>query len=143
MKKVLKLMLAMAVAMITLTACDKIDDNGDFGGYWILETLENLEGEDITPTTSHLAWAIHKELLEMRDLNEGKTSYFFTFSRSEKTLQLTSSFFNDGSNDTKVENTDIPEFFRVPADGHYDILYLSNSKLILKTNTLTYTFRKY
>lgn len=145
------------VGLISLASCDKFDDNGPFYGYWLITDIEGPEGPlgvapelgsstintDQIPvnTENTITWAVRNELIMMHDFHSSDY-YFFTFRRDATTLQLLEGWYNDGSNDTSIPFTDVPEHFYVPADGHYDVVKLDGKGMELRTSELTIVFKK-
>lgn len=153
----LYMLLAIVFGTLGITSCDKMDDNGVFYGYWLLTdavgpdgSLEAVPEQGTTSVNTELidfnmshaiTWAVRNELIMLRDYKKSDY-YFFTFTRDTNSLQLNSAFYNDGSNDKKVEFSEIPAEYYIPADGRYSILTLDNKSLVLKTDNVTLTFKK-
>lgn len=152
----LYILLAIVVSALSITSCDKMDDNGVFYGYWLLTDAAGPEGsletapEQGTPSVNTevidfnmsrtITWGVRNELIVVHEI--GKLDYyFFTFTRDELTLQLREAFYNDGSNDTKIELSEIPAHFYIPADGLYRIINLDGDGMALKYGDVTLTFK--
>lgn len=142
-----------------LASCDEMDQNGAFEGYWLLterEGYEEPENDGARPTTipeggsaytdieteisDVITWGVRNDLIVITRMPSTE-QYYFTFTRNEKELQLHEAFFNDGSNDTKVEFADLPKYFCIPSDGHFDIISLNGKKMVLKSNNITLVFK--
>lgn len=153
----------LVLAMLSIGGCDKLDDNGPFEGYWLLLDTEGYDGNRVTDHTGqtlvteggHLStdidtqlqqtivWCVRNELIEIHNLNQSTTSFYFChFLRTTTNLTLTEVFHNDGSNDTKVDFTDMPENLCIPADGKFEVLSLTNKEMSLKANGVTLKFKK-
>lgn len=151
------LTLLVLVSVLSLPSCDKFDDNGPFYGYWLITDIEGPDGPlgtapehgsttintDQIPvnTDKTVTWAVRNELIMMHDF-DSSDYYFFTFRRDAKNLQLLEGWYNDGSNDTLIPFSEVPEHFYVPADGHYDVVNLDNKGMVLRTAELTLSFKK-
>lgn len=143
------------VGAATLNSCDKMDDNGPFDGYWLLTQVESPEGivgttpgqgaasddADAPLLEKTITWGVRNELIQAHDNNE-LDFYYFTFTRTDKELQLNAAFHNDGSNDTPVKFDEIPAKFFIPADGHFVVKTLNSKAMVLQSNGLTLTFKK-
>lgn len=141
------------------TACDKMDDNGPFEGNWLLMERAGYtepEGEpDRTPINEGghwptnidtnckhvIVWCVRNQLIQARDLQTSEY-YFFLFTRTDSNLQIDAAFHNDGSNDTKIELTEVPDKFCIPEDGHFSIVQLDSKAMVLKSTDVTLTFKK-
>lgn len=152
----LYLLLAVMIGALTMTSCDKLDDNGTFYGYWLLTYVEGPDGpigtapelgtetvntdliEFNMPRT--ITWGVRNELIVLHEITKADY-YFFTFTRDEHNLQLREAYYNDGSNDTKIEFSEVPEKYYVPADGHYDVISLDSKGMVLRAGELTLTFK--
>lgn len=152
----LYILLAIMASTLTFSACDKMDDNGVFYGYWLLTDAAGPEGsleaapELGTPTVNTevidfnmsrtITWGVRNELIVLHEV--GKLDYyFFTFTRDEHSLQLYEAFYNDGSNDKKVDLSEIPAHYYIPADGRFQIERLDSKAMVLKYDDVTLTFK--
>ncbi len=122
----------------SLLGCDKVDDNGDFGGYWLFEEVVSTNSAtDAGPRPQSLSWGVRCEVIQIRRLlktsdNEPYVYYFLSFVRSEDILQLTAAFGSDGSHDTPIPFSELPKDFAIPDDGRLKILRLSASSLLIE-----------
>lgn len=151
------LLLAVLIGMLTFSSCDKMDDNGPFYGYWLLTDVEGPDGplgtapeQGSTTVNTDLidfnmprtvTWGVRNELIVLHEINQADY-YFFTFSRTDKELQLREAYFNDGSNDKLIEFSEVPEKYFVPADGHFDVVNLDGNGMTLKYDDLTLKLKK-
>lgn len=151
------LLLAVLIGMLTFSSCDKMDDNGPFYGYWLLTDVEGPDGplgtapENGTETVNTdlidfnmprtITWGVRNELIVIHEINQADY-YFFTFTRTDKELQLREAYFNDGSNDKLIEFSEVPEKYFVPADGHFDVVNLDGNGMTLKYDDLTLKLKK-
>lgn len=148
-------------SLFSLTACDKMDENGPFEGYWLLMDYDGYDGNRCPEGTMHtpiteggnyptdiptatqqtIVWGVRNELIEIRNFAY-PDHYFCHFTRNASELQLTDLFRNDGSNDTRIELSEAPAEFCIPADGRFIIVQLDNKHLQLKAEGITLTFKK-
>lgn len=143
-----------------LTSCDEMDQNGAFEGYWLLTErigYEEPESDGVRPTTipeggssvtdialntkDVIAWSVRNDLIQVRYFARYEY-YFFTFTRNNHELQLKKAYLNDGSNDTEVTFSDIPEKFCIPSDGRFEIVSLDSKGMKLKGENITLVFKK-
>lgn len=150
------LLLAVIIGALTMASCDKMDDNGPFYGYWVLTDVDGPDGplgtapeQGSTTVNTDLidfnmprtvTWGVRNELIVLHEINQADY-YFFTFSRTDKELQLHEVYHNDGSNDKKISFSEIPTKYYIPADGHFDVVNLDSKGMVLRTGDLTLTFK--
>lgn len=151
------LVLIVLVGAMSFTSCDKFDDNGPFYGYWLITDIEGPDGplgiaselgsatintdQIHVNTDKTIIWAVRNELIMMHDF-DSSNYYFFTFRRDATSLQLLEGWYNDGSNDTLIPFSEVPEYFYVPADGHYDVIDLDKKGMVLRCAELILSFKK-
>lgn len=142
MKALRHLLYIFITGILTLNSlsCDRMDDNGPFEGYW---HLVDCEGETaVLDPKSDITWGVRNELIQMQDLRTGAIYYFCTFKRTKHLLELLEVFENDGTNDTKIDFSKIPEKYHVPADGRFEIVTLNGHELMLRSPQGTLRFKK-
>ena len=137
------------VFLLPFTGCDKVDDNGDFGGFWRLEVSSAPEsGHAVLSALHSLSWGVRCEVIQVRRLfgatdEKSGAIYYFTFVRTSDVLQLAEAFRSDGSHDVPVAFSELPEDMAVPDDGRLKILKLSRSTLVVEGKHATVMrFRK-
>lgn len=142
------LLIALLLLLPALAACDKVDDNGDFGGYWRLEAY----GPDADPgalaAPKSITWGVRCNVIEVRRLfgtppggKEGK--YYYTFVRNGDVLQLTAAYECRTQSDVAVPFSELPADWAIPHDGRLKVLQLSRSTLVLEGRDATVMrFRK-
>lgn len=158
--------LALAAALLC-GACDKMDDNGDFYGNWLLVDCRYVDASraddnplgtlpedavsvDTYVNTSHIdihvdrvvTWAVRNELIMLRDLSTSGNYWFATFERNENTLRFIDVYENDGSNDKLLDLGAVPTQFCMPADGCYEIIDLSKNSMTLRTDEVVLKFKR-
>lgn len=158
----ISLYITLFVATITgLAGCDKMDDNGPFEGYWLLMDYDGYDGNRIgdisaeslvteggnlitdieTQTAKTITWGVRNQLIQISNLNN-RVRYFCHFSRNYHELILLDAYANDGSNDTKIEFSEMAEYLCIPDDGKFEIVSLTNKQMVLKADSVTMTFKK-
>lgn len=149
--------ISVLTGVFAFDACDKLDDNGPFYAYWLLTDAEGPDGplsqrpelgvpgvnnDNIEVNfAKNITWAVRNELIMLRDYQKSDY-YFFTFTRDAHSLQLNSAFHNDGSNDKKIEFSEVPAEFFIPADGHFDVVTLDAKSMVLRAGEITLTFKR-
>lgn len=153
--------IGLLASLVSFASCDKMDDNGPFEGYWLLMDYDGYDGnrvEDLSTETlvteggylindlgaqtkEVITWSVRNQLIQIRNQTLG-TQYYCHFSRTTCELTLLDAYFNDGSNDTKVEFTEMAENLCIPADGKFEVISLTRKAMVLKAGTVTITFKK-
>lgn len=153
--------IGLLTSIVGITSCDKMDDNGPFEGYWLLMDYDGYDGnragdlsseslvteggqlmQDLGAQTKEvITWSVRNQLIQIRNQTLG-VQHYCHFSRTAHELTLLDAYFNDGSNDTKMELTEMPENLCIPADGKFDIVSLTSKTMVLKAGNVTMTFRK-
>jgi len=133
-----KLLFCLIICPI-LAACDKMDDNGDLGGYWQLLTWEKQsDGQVVADKTSHIFYCVSRELISMANTATG-TTYLSTFHRTTDSLFLDATY---SVPDTLREVT-VLEPFGADETGRFRIVQLTGDRLVLSNTKNVLTFRKY
>ena len=137
-RQICRLLPLLLFLILPFMGCDKVDDNGDFGGYWRFEDASAPESvHDLLPAPHSLTWGVRCEVIQVRRLfgatdDKSGAIYYFTFVRTSDVLQLTKAFRNDGSHDFPVSFSELPEDMAIPDDGRLLIRKLSRSTLIVE-----------
>lgn len=151
MQKTLKHILLLLVALATacLSACrDMTDDNGEFGGFWVLKEVVR-DGAPVAIDSKYvITWGVHKELLRIYDSVDGQAGsgsikYYCTFERTAQSLQLTKLYRNNWSEDVAIAFSDAPSHLFVPEDGTYHIDVLGDDEMLLSYGTTRLRFWHY
>ena len=149
-RHILRLFTLSMLLILPFVSCDKVDDNGDFGGFWRFEDASAPESahDAVLPAPQSLTWGVRCEVIQVRRLF-GATDemsgaiYYFTFVRTSDVLQLTEAFRSDGSHDFPVSFSELPEDMAIPDDGRLLIRKLSRSTLIVEgKDSVVMRFRK-
>ncbi len=130
-----------------LTSCDvESSDNGDLDGFWQLRAADTLStGGHSDLTGLSLTWAFQGRLLEMRDLHGQRTDIVSSFSHEGTTLSLFDAYIVDRDNgDIRLEDaTELSPYGVNRLDETFSVEKLDGSKMVLKSEKLRLTFRKY
>ena len=149
-RHILRLFTLSMLLILPLVSCDKVDDNGDFGGFWRFEDASAPESahDAVLPAPQSLTWGVRCEVIQVRRLfgatdEKSGAIYYFTFVRTSDVLQLTEAFRSDGSHDFPVSFSEFPEDMAIPDDGRLLIRKLSRSTLIVEgKDSVVMRFRK-
>lgn len=148
-RQICRLLPLLLFLILPFMGCDKVDDNGDFGGFWRLEDASAPESvHAVLPAPHSLTWGVRCEVIQVRRLfgatdEKSGAIYYFTFVRTSDVLQLAEAFRSDGSHDVPVAFSELPEDMAVPDDGRLKILKLSRSTLVVEGKHATVMrFRK-
>ena len=149
-RHILRLFTLSMLLILPFVSCDKVDDNGDFGGFWRFEDASAPESahDAVLPAPQSLTWGVRCEVIQVRRLfgatdEKSGAIYYFTFVRTSDVLQLTEAFRSDGSHDFPVSFSELPEDMAIPDDGRLLIRKLSRSTLIVEGKaSVVMRFRK-
>ena len=109
-------------------SCQKLDDNGDFGGYWKLLQIEDFEGDSIIDKRGEdRFWAVQLDLIQ---IGTGKGR----FQRTDDSLFI-----------QMIYKTEKPEEYGLfhQEDASYCIEHLTNRSMGLRCNEARLLFRKF
>ncbi len=109
-------------------SCQKLDDNGDFGGYWKLLQIEDFEGDSIIDKRGEdRFWAVQLDLIQ---IGTGKGR----FQRTGDSLFI-----------QMIYKTEKPEEYGLfhQEDASYCIEHLTNRSMGLRCNEVRLLFRKF
>lgn len=120
-------------AVITFTACQKKDENGDLGGYWKLQEIEESGKPEPTNTKEESRfWGIQLDLLEIRITNNDR--HYCRFQHVGDSLFV----------QTIDDDTDLRAFgIYNNTDERYAVLQLNRKSMILRSKYAKLTFRKF
>ena len=149
-RHILRLFTLSMLLILPFVSCDKVDDNGDFGGFWRFEDASAPESahDAVLPAPQSLTWGVRCEVIQVRRLfgatdEKSGAIYYFTLVRRSDVLQLTEAFRSDGSHDFPVSFSELPEDMAIPDDGRLLIRKLSRSTLIVEgKDSVVMRFRK-
>lgn len=130
-----------------MTSCDvETSDNGQLDGFWQLRCADTLStGGHSDLTGLQMTWSFQGRLLELRDLNGQRTDIVSSFRHDGHTLTLSEPFIVDRDNgDISVDDVSVMAPYGVnKLDESFTVEHLSGSKMVLKSERLRLSFRKY
>lgn len=139
MKKILKYTL-ISLSLAFCCSCDKIDDNGDLGGFWQLTEWKSLpDGKVLATNHDGIYYAVQ---LDLMSLSRHNTNYLSRFSHRNDSLFIGPVYRNEGAHDEQVPISSLADM-GVPATGAFAIQNLTHSKMILRSDEAVLSFRKY
>lgn len=125
MKKILYIILCTTL----FTSCQKADDNGDLGGWWKLQEIEELEnGTIIDKRNEDCFWAIQLKLLVTSNGGKGR----FQHIGDSLFIQL-----QEYSPETKNDG------FYNPENERFGVNKLTGKRMILQSEKVVLKFRKF
>lgn len=141
-------LIALGCMLLTLVACDwETSDNGPLDGFWQMTDVDTLVTgghEDVKEKA--LTWSFQGRIMEVRQAtHKGTPIYIFKFSHEGDILKTYNPYLNDrDKEDPIVEDVkDINPFGFTALSQQFKVLKLSATRLVLQSNTLRLTFRKY
>ena len=127
-------------ALLSFVGCDKIDDNGDFGGMWQMTEWKRLsDGEIIADKYDELYWSVQLDLMKF-GLNHRTGVYLARFKRTADSLFIGTVYLRPNDD---IVGYDAIASYGVPDDGKFAIEKLSHSSLVLRSKEAVLSFRKY
>lgn len=135
----LSIILLVAAAIVNLSSCDKVDDNGRFFGMWQMKEWKALPSGEIRATKDdRIFYSVQLHLMQFKKI--GGSQYLSRFRHKGDSL-IIGTVFGGASDDTVSIARLAP--FGVPADGRFHIDELSDHTLVLSSDSARLTFRKY
>lgn len=123
-----KSIIILLLAFAALVSCQKEDENGDLGGFWKLQQIEmNETGSVIVTRNENRFWRVQLELIQ---IGEGKGR--FQHAGDSLFVQL-------------ITIPDNPKDFGLysPRDERFGVLHLDRNGMVLKSDSVTLTFKKF
>lgn len=154
MKHLFSFVIPLAFAFAFALSCTlETSGNGKLDGQWHLTDIESLSQDSAQSAQSggvehvkerRLYWLVQNNLLQFRDRSEQNTSFLLRFERTGDSLRLFNPYVYDRDNGDKVLEDPLPllPFGMEALDVTYHIDRLSDSHLVLSTNTLRLYFNK-
>ncbi len=139
MKKIFKYTL-ISLCLAFCCSCDKIDDNGDLGGFWQLTEWKSLpDGQVLATNHDGIYYSVQLDLMGFRGRG---ASYLSRFSHRNDSLFIGPVYKNMGAHDEEVPISSLAGV-GVPATGAFAVQHLTHSKMILRSDEAVLSFRKY
>lgn len=131
---------------ISFPSCEiETSNNGKLDGYWHLNSVDTLStGGTLDLSEETRFWAIQTDLLNVVDRGGTAGNFMFRFEHKDGKLRLYDPHKNAKlEGDPAVESADSLNPFGVNAlDETFNVETLSNSRMILSTDTLCLHFNK-
>lgn len=125
MKKTIYLTLAIAL----LASCQKQDENGDLGGFWkLLQIEEHKNDTTIVTREKDLFWSIQLNLLTTTNGGKGR------FQHTGDSLYIQMIYSPTNAREIGMYN---------PKDERFGVKHLNRSRMVLQSEEVTLTFRKF
>lgn len=140
MKKIIILVFLFVFVSNLFVCCDKMDDNGAFGGMWQMTEWKHIpDGEILADKYSGIYWSVQLDLMQF---GLGHTTGFFLarFKRTSDSLFIGTVYSRPNDD---IVGYDAIAKYGVPNDGKFAIDKLSHSALVLRSKDAVLTFRKY
>ena len=125
MKKIIYILLCAAL----FTSCQKADDNGDLGGWWKLLQIEDIKNDTVIDKRGEdRFWAIQLRMITTNNGGKGRFQYIGD-SLFVQMIQKPSDGKNVG--------------MYTPEDERFGVNRLTNKSMILQSDKVVLTFRKF
>lgn len=135
-----KILLISIICLFACTSCDKIDNNGDFGGMWQLTEWKQLpDGKIIADKYNGIYWSVQLDLMQF-GLGHTIGFYLARFKRTPDSLVIEKVYSRPYD---EIVVFDSVASYGVPADGKFAIEKLTKGALVLRSKEAVLTFRKY
>lgn len=139
----LALPLAFVSMLCTITACDKLDENGDFDGNWQMTEWRDNATQAILATkyTHRIYYAVKLNILQMREYGKPYDTWHLAyFHCSDDSLYIDKVFHRPFDIEEPVDSLAI---YGCAPEGRYAFIKLTKDDMILRNSLYTLTFRKY
>jgi len=125
MKKIIYILLCTAL----FTSCQKADDNGDLGGWWKLLQIEEIKNDTVIDKRGEdRFWAIQLRMITTNNGGKGRFQHIGD-SLFVQMIQKPSDGKNVG--------------MYTPEDERFGVNRLTNKSMILQSDEVVLTFRKF
>ena len=125
---------------ILFVACNKMDDNGDFGGMWQMTEWKQLsDGKIVADKYNGIYWSVQLDLMKF-GLGHSTGFYLARFKRTADSLLIGTVYLPPKDD---IVGYDAVASYGVPDDGKFAIEKLSKQTLVLRSKEAVLTFRKY
>lgn len=138
-----RLIMMIAVIMIMMISCGKMDNNGDLGGNWQMVEWKDNATQDIKATNQALLfYTIHLNVIQFQDKRLGSDPHQALFVRRGDSLVLERVVLVKSNSDSLCT---VDNLIKYGADGsgRFLIESLSDEHMILSNSKNTLKFRKY
>ena len=129
MKKILYALLCTSLCTSLFTSCQKADDNGDLGGWWKLLQIEDIKNDTVIDKRGEdRFWAIQLRMITTNNGGKGRFQHIGD-SLFVQMIQKPSDGKNVG--------------MYTPEDERFGVNRLTNKSMILQSDEVVLTFRKF
>lgn len=144
MRKTILYSVLTALVLTGMYSCDlETSDNGDLDGNWQLLQADTVATGGVKNMKgAQIFYAVQSRLISVRAVNLPGTSggYIFHFEQTADSLLLKTAA-NDGQ--PMYEVTQLQPFGLNKAEEHFKIITLNADKMVLQSDLLKLSFRKY
>ncbi len=124
----MKRIIFLLFTAIMVSSCQKMDDNGDLGGYWKLLQIEDFERDSIIDKRNEdRFWAVQLDLIQI-DKGKGR------FQHLDDSLYIQMIYKTSHAEEYGLYNQN---------DARYCVEHLSNKSMILRCKEARLRFRKF
>lgn len=136
MKKIFYILL---FAVAVLSSCQKADINGDLDGFWKLLTIEDFVADTIIDTKEYKRfWSVQLNLLATT--SEDDNSYVSNYGGKGRFQHVGDSLYIQ----MVAINSDLKKVgLYNPEDERFEVVHLSRNKMILRSDDVQLSFRKF
>lgn len=153
MKCFLPFLLLLIGGTMAFTSCEiETSDNGDFDGFWHLESIDTLAtGNKADYSHRRVFWGVEHKLIYAYDADL-LVNYYCRFTQTADSIIITKVYLDHGHQDDGIDGGDIPVETVNDSLRYYGINVLpegflkekmDGSKMILKSKTLRLNFRRF
>ena len=144
----LRYILLSMVALFSLSACEiETHDNGKLDGFWHLEKVDTIATGGVCDMSQQkVFWSVQAMIIEVSDSSNinDKTKIYACAHRDGK-LSLFNAHKSDRTEgDPIIEDPTILQPFGISnVNDNFEVMQLTGSKMMLKSETLRLVFRKF
>ena len=132
---------ALCLLSVLCAGCERMtDENGDLDGMWQLTEWRDKSTNKIVKTNEdHIYYNVQLDLIKFQEYNKN-TYYLSHFAVTSDSLLISAPYYWPGDQQRPMSEV---SKFGVPANVHFHIDALTNSRMQLSTDVAVLTFRKY
>lgn len=148
MKRLIYIFMTAVVIALTAVSCDiETSGNGKLDGMWHLRSVDTLATAGTYDMTGErIYWSFQHDLMVADDKTGANLSLLFRFKHAEGRLLLSTPYiYNREEGDEPMTEEHLPMLYPYgihSIDEAYDVIKLSDSKMILQSETLRLSFKK-
>ena len=144
-----KFLCILALVFVAFTSCDgfKISDNGDLDGMWHLVKLDSINNAESVDYSNHtFFWSVQADLLYVDDKSLQHEPCLLRFSYSKDKLDVFDPYIYNNFDEADEKITDVVllrPYGINSLEETFKIEKLNRKSLVLKSNNLVLTFKRY